>query len=143
MARTMRFQPVAIDGPLMVNPRQEACLIKLADKNGNVVELAMTAEFGAKLVSETRSAFLALDQRKMEEGITADQRQEFGSKAAQLAMRINAEMDRPRLDQKPGVLVTVAQASTYEQSFSLPVEWAEDLAAELQTAIRQARQNQG
>ena len=143
MAKKIRFQPTRIDGPMQINSKQEACLLNLADEDGNVVELAMTVDFGAEMVAATRSAFMALDLRKFEEGTTPEQRREFGSRAAHVAMRLTAKLDRPRLGQQPDVLVTAAPASTYEQSFSLPLAWAEELMAELQTAIHQARQNQG
>lgn len=143
MAKISRFQPVALDDHITLNARQDACLLKISDAKGDMIELAMSVEFGAKLVETTRAAFRALEDRKLkDDGTTAEQRRSFASKSAMVAMPITAQANPLGTPLSP-VLVTVAPASTYEQSFGLTVERAERLAEELQSAIRQARQNQG
>ncbi|WP_309086384.1 hypothetical protein [Chelativorans sp.] len=140
MPQSMRFQPVDLDDRITLNERQEACLLKISDAQGNIVELAMSVEFGAKLVERTRAAFRALKDRKLkEEGTTAEQRQSFAAKSALIGMPITAAPNPHGTPLAP-VLVTVAPASTYEQSFGLSVEWAERLAEELRAAASQVSQ---
>lgn len=138
----MRFLPTEIDNNIQINQRQNGCLIRLLDAQGNVLELAMTFDLGAELVSKTRAGFMALESRALiEDGTTAEQRRSFASKAAQVAMPFTAAAN-PKGTALSPVLVTIAPASAYEQSFGLTVEWAEALAAELQTAASQMRQRQ-
>jgi hypothetical protein len=139
MAQKIRFQPVKLDDHITLSTRQEACLLTISDAEGNEIELAMTIEFGAKLVENTRAAFRALEDRKFkEDGTTAEERQSFASKSAMVAMPITAQANPHGTFLSP-VLVTVAPASMYEQAFGLSVDGAEKLAAELQAAANRMR----
>jgi hypothetical protein len=138
----MRFQPAEMVDHPQISARQNACLITMKDDQGNILELAMSVEFGAQLVAKTRSAFMALESRaQIEEGTTPEQRRSFAAKSATVAMPITAAANPHGTPLSP-VLVTVGPASAYEQSFGLTVEWAERLAAELRTAASQARRDQ-
>lgn len=141
MPKRVRFQPVRLGRETKINPRQEACLIELEDEQGNVIELAMTTDLGALLVSSTRAAFRSLEDRKrIEEGTTAEERRSWASKSAVVAMPFTAEAN-PHGGEFSPVLVTIAPASTYEQTFGLTVKWAEKLAEELQAAVVQMQKD--
>jgi hypothetical protein len=137
--KRMRFQAVDMPKDIQLSVRLEACSIELADKEGNIVELVMRRDFGARFVANVQTAFVAIEDRAMlEEGTTIRKRQSFASESARIAVPFIASAN-PLGTPLSSVLVTIARASIYEQSFGLTVVAADKLAAELQEAANKVR----
>lgn len=124
-----------------MNMRQDAVAVVLEDPNGNRLSVGMTREIAAKFVSSYQTAFIAIDDKKaMDEGTNPEERRAFESESARIFVPFKA-LANPKGTPQSHVLVKISPGSSVQQVFGLSLEQADKLAADLQAAANQMRQN--
>lgn len=140
MSKRENFHAVKIP-KVNMNLRQDAVGIELEDGNGNIMQVGMTRTVAAQFVSHYQTSFVAIDDQKViTNGATPQELRSFEAEAARILVVLKAYVN-PGASPLSAVVVKISPGSDIQQVLGLSVEQAEALAAELQLAASQARQN--